>query len=356
MGSFLDVLIKIDIDSDLYKQIQKLIESGNYGDIYQFIKIAINNQIQEEISEPSIDESLESSSRSIQSSMQESIWQIKNELKQLSGEIPLEKNEIEPEQSDLIWSFYNRLFPVKIIISKLAVMMKPEKPWVELGELQEAAFEVAEMYSEQLKDHEEEAQLSRNQKLSTGLPTPKSELRGLKGAMRRKKEAKLTASKLRFTEQFVGKHVKKQPPSFKGACFEMGLMRVKFSGNSCLVTLSDKGVEFALLENPIIENEKFDSAFSSEETEFIMEKIIPQFKLEFRIVQRILNELKGKNLTSDDIDKIFSDEKTKYYNKKGDVLQTIVQERVSTMGRLSELSLVNWQIDKEGKSVYSLVK
>lgn len=32
----------------------------------------------------------------------------------------------------------------------------------------------------------------------------------------------------------------------------------------------------------------------------------------------------------------------------------ITEERIATMGRLSELQLVNWEIDSQGKSKYSL--
>ncbi|AFS80038.1 hypothetical protein NKOR_00600 [Candidatus Nitrosopumilus koreensis AR1] len=47
------MLIKVDIDSDLYKKIEDLVKDGKYDDLYDFIKIALNNQIQEEQSESS---------------------------------------------------------------------------------------------------------------------------------------------------------------------------------------------------------------------------------------------------------------------------------------------------------------
>ena len=43
------MLIKVDVDSDLYKKIENLIKEGKYQDILQFIKISISNQLQEEI-------------------------------------------------------------------------------------------------------------------------------------------------------------------------------------------------------------------------------------------------------------------------------------------------------------------
>ena len=42
------MIIKLDVDSDQYSEIEKLVKEGKYQDIIQFIKISIANQIQEE--------------------------------------------------------------------------------------------------------------------------------------------------------------------------------------------------------------------------------------------------------------------------------------------------------------------
>ena len=47
------MLIKVDVDGDLYKKIEGLVKDGKYDDLYDFVKIALNNQIQEEKSESS---------------------------------------------------------------------------------------------------------------------------------------------------------------------------------------------------------------------------------------------------------------------------------------------------------------
>ena len=45
---FVFVIIKLDLESELYQKIDELVQDGKYFDLYQFIKIAINNQLQEE--------------------------------------------------------------------------------------------------------------------------------------------------------------------------------------------------------------------------------------------------------------------------------------------------------------------
>jgi len=358
------MLIKIDVDSDLYRQIQDLIKEGKYEDIYQFINIAMNNQIQEESAGLKSGQETESVLSIEKSPYPKGKVTMSKDFFDEILEMELDKSEIQPEPEDLIWNFYNRVLPVKLVIVQLASMMSSERKWIEISELQESAFGFAEEIATRLRDYEEDYHIQRNKRLSTGLPMPKTELRGIKGAARRKKEMKLQASRIRFTEQFVGRGIKKEPPTFKGACFSMGLMAVKFEGNTCLVSLTQTGKDFAIEENPVINQQKFDSAFSKPETEFILGKIIPKFPLENRIVKKILNELKDKSLTSNELEKIVANEKIEYYSEKDGTLskkrlqqlqQTTIQERVATMGRLSELGKVDWQIDSQGKSLYALM-
>ena len=356
------MLIKIDVDSDQYKRIQNLINDRKYEDIHQFIKIAINNQIQEEQSSES--ENNEIQSESIGDRVQEIIQERQEELAKLLGAVPLEKSEIEPEHEELISNFYNRFFPVKLVVSTVARLMVQKKTWIELSEVQEDASKFAESVSAMLQDIEEMAKLPRNEKLSTGLPMTKAEYIGWKGGMRRKKEAKYQSSKVRFMEQFVGRPVGVH--NFKGASFSMGLIGVKFVGDTCLVSLTDNGKEFALIENPIIDMKKYDYLFSDKEIKLIYKKIISRFPLEYKLVNSIIDKLtKEGSLRSSEIDPLFKEEESKIFKfyssepqklsqkRKKDIL---VQARVGTMGRLSELRIVDWSIDKKGVSNYNINK
>jgi len=355
------MIIKFDVDGDLYGKIEELVKNGKYQDIYQFIKIAITNQIQEEqsgstsYSQPTVPFSIKFEQMKDQA--------MQKVLRTLS-DIPLEESQLPPPIQDLIWSFYNRFFPVKIVVRTLATLVGPQNTWIELNKIQEESYALAQVISSKLKQIEEQSGFARNEKLSTGLPTPLSELEGARGFQRPKIESKILASKIRFIEQFVGKLTKKEPSyEFKGACFDMNLIGVKIEGKNCYVTLTENGKEFALMENPILDEDKYNDSFSSEEVSFIFNKILPRFKLENIIVKRILSELGNNELTSEQIDKIFEEEKSHYYDLKKPINKaekvkldaTIVRERVAMMGRLSELRIVNWEVEA-GKSKYSLNK
>ena len=100
------------------------------------------------------------------------------------------------------------------------------------------------------------------------------------------------------------------------------------------------------MENPILDKESYESAFSDKEIDFIFHKIYSRFPLENKIVKKIIERLKIDTLTSSEIDRLFKDEKKDF----------LTEERIATMGRLSELQIVNWEIDNKGKSIYSLNK
>ena len=351
------MLIKVDVDGDLYKKIEGLVKDGKYDDLYDFIKIALNNQIQEEQSESSI-ESVRSP-KSIHSEIKENTQEIQRRLHEILTGIETEKNEIILTYGSLIWTFYTRFFPVKIIVRALQnLITTSNRIWFSLDELRDNSFEYAERISDQLKAYENDNELGRNEKLSTGLPLPMSEARHLKGVKKKRKLDKIAASELRFKEQFVGRFIKKDL-DFKGACFELGLVRAKINDDGCFLTLSDLGREFAILENPILDEDRFGSNFSNEEVKLITKQIIAKFDFENKVVKRILKELKTKKMSSNELDDVFKEEWIGYQRvhnpNEADKVYSITSERVATMGRLAELKLVKWDIIS-GKSEYSLGK
>jgi hypothetical protein len=217
--------------------------------------------------------------------------------------------------------------------------------WVELGDLQVEAFESAQDVATRLKNMELGARMPRNKKLSTGLPASNLELSGLRGTAKKKKDDKILRGRIRFMDQIVGKYVTRDR-TFSGACFELGLIAVKPENQTCYVSLTELGREFASLENPILDKESYESAFSDKEIDFIFHKIYSRFPLENKIVKKIIESLKIDTLTSSEIDGLFKDEKKVF----------LTEQRIATMGRLSELQIVNWEIDNKGKSIYSLNK
>jgi len=361
--------VRLTLEPDQYKKILKFIEDQKYENVHQFIRIAIANQLQDEgsyLEHPEIDieiaddlpENKEKVAEHYDLKSEKVIGELEEDLENWTAV----KSEIKKSPEDLIWSFYNRFFPVKIIIIQLASMISREESWIDLEELRETALVSAQDWCKALKDYELDKQIPRNKKISVGLPIHPNELKKLtRKRERTKMQNKIESSKKRFVNQIVGKYSKKDQ-SFYGSCFSMGLMAVKLSGTKVLVSLTELGKKFALIKNPLINQQKFENAFSVEETKFIYKNIIPEFKLEQQITKNVIDELFNKGtLDSKKINTIFEEYKKQifeFYSNDPDNLDEekknpiIVQARVATMGRLSEIGMVEWEIDNSGLSHY----
>jgi len=206
--------------------------------------------------------------------------------------------------------------------------------------------------------------------------TPK--LKKMRKGRRKAKASELEAtSNNRFLDQFVGRELtKKSSRRLAGACAEMGLMDAGSDDeNSKLkVTLSELGKEFVGLDwtkNTETYNQIFDqiwnpekrgvtpikNIFSKLEVDFIMEKIIPQFDLEYIITKEFL--VLREETPVDTITDIFSNKQKLYLEQKGAEAYDKIKEKLeknplaratTVMTKLVELGKV--KRIKRGLSVF----
>ena len=257
-----------------------------------------------------------------------------------TGEI---EGRLPYDEYPLIWEFYSRFFPVKVVISELAYMLaEKESTMVDYNDFRERAYYTALGLSEKIREYESKKGRKRNEKISAGLPQPPVDERFLKQQTIDEKKAKFYSSKLRFQEHFIGMSeeawVKKQNLSgkdlekkqdknakpiknkngiafFDGALNAMGLVNFvaekkgdkKKSGDHTYrikVGLSEKGTKFFLERNPVLLNyngiatQRYHptSALNPSEADFIKKEIIPRFPLEKMIIEKIEGEMVGKKM------------------------------------------------------------
>ncbi len=292
---------------------------------------------------------------------------------------------IEPENIipydgfPLLSGFYSRFLPVKIVLTVLGHLLERTKESkVELKNLRVQSYDIAEEIAETLSKYERENDIPRNLKKSTGLPK--------KGTAVQDNE-KIAMAQKRFKDQFVGKVRKSRNTKkdhFEGALSALGLVYVFEENNEIFVSLTKLGKDFFLLDNSIIEGEYKKNTFSKLESNFILEKLIPQRELEQKFVDTAISVVKqfqkGSTIPrtlKKDYEKItyaLDDEIKKiaieYIKNNPKVLELynlnnlesnsetaqrkITQWRLATMGRLAELKIVDWNINDKGDSEYSL--
>ena len=351
------MLIKLDLEKIDFDLIKRLIDQKKYENVHEFIKLSIKNQLEEE-------NSFKKNSGDLKKSIlvDNKLSITDNTWKEKIPHIISKKSDSTVPEKKLIWSFYNRFFPVKVIVHKFGDMMgKENETEFDLFDVQRGCYEFAHETVTKLKQFEKENHLTRNSKISTGLPTPEIELEGLKGKKRKLKQRKLDSSKRRFMEHFVGTFNNKSN-LINGASFTLGLLNFHPTSDSFTISLSELGKEFAMLKNPILDEGILTTGnFSFEETKFIFEQILPKFSLEHAIVKNIIQNLKKSPLNADELDVIlqkFDKDICEFYDISSQDIEkkdkTIVQTRIAIMGRLYELKIVFWNIDKLGKSTYEL--
>ena len=273
-------------------------------------------------------------------------------------EFSVPKNIVLGDAGSLMHQSYNRFFPLKILVTTLALMIKENKTrWVDYIAFSEKAFDTALEFSDSLKAIKPEGKTAkRNIRISTGLPISHERDQASPTSWEDKIE-KDEKSKQRFFDCYVGPKaltfqriietaarefthsIQSGDPKwvFSGALNETGLVHISDIEGHLEITLSKLGFEFFALDNPLIGGIKiscgvckacidgceFDcdektifgkgkiiydldkKTFSNKEIYFIEKKIIPRFKLEKIIVEDVLASMKNKKeVDKEHLDKV----------------------------------------------------
>jgi hypothetical protein len=301
----------------------------------------------------------------------EKVQKSRNFLK--SRKITVFKECIPSSSPPLMNKLHTRFFPSKIVTCLLAKSVvenieQNNSEWIDYESFRKNSFEEVLEISKIIKQYEDENKVSRNERISTGFPafhekTFENKEDELKNMLR------IKASKERFLEQFVGPTTRaihqNSNGTISGMLNDTGLVQIRKKDDSLLeITLSEDGIKFLMLPNPIIDNQNLKHSMSKEEKDFILVKVMPIFDLEKRIISGIMKSIeKSQDMDTKQIDAIIDIVKTKWFNDKSNTsqiekynLKRVDEDywknvRISTMGRLSEIGAIKWIIEK-GSSVY----
>ncbi|AFS83372.1 hypothetical protein [Candidatus Nitrosopumilus sediminis] len=373
------MLVRLNLESNVHQKIKKLIEDGHFENEHDFIRMAINNELEEYLSQGNrrstelIDSEInldESVTKKLEKIDFEQVSKKLNRIFEqidvsIDGKLPISPPGVlyGPSSAGLIWVFQNRFFPVKVIVFELLRQISQgDSKWIDLEQFKDDISDFAIPIGETLQHvHVKNNELN----LAVGFPVSKEKLlqrhgkRSLKKIKRKQDKedwliARYNSGRKRFADQFLGKFGKKDNKKvFTGACFEMGLLLV--SEDSKKITLSSNGRKFASLQNPVIDNIQSDTIqktveniFSKEEVDFILENVLPLFPLEEKIVQSILSLESGTVLTAGEAQDILEEQKRIYlanlYDK--DSLENFEIKYKDEMEDDEETKIVPWLAKK----------
>ena len=376
--------IRLFLDPLTMEKIMAAVKSGKYDDEYAFIFAAIHEKLNpvdskqsetfaetenNQLTEPE-DYEIESHRNVSVHSLSDSTFKTLESLMEPGNDnlqvYPQDKIYGE-ESAGLIWIFHNRFFPIKIVLNIVAqIMAREKKTWLNLDDFSDEIAKAIEKFVLEIHQNKsldstvhqgfplpQEALVDRYEKMHKERPKSfRNNVRGLRGSVddkiRQFVSTRQLSSRVRFFSQFVGKSTMKDHGLvYSGACLEMGLLAARGEKRELEITLSQRGLEFAKLKNPVIsfadgEKQNGKETFSKEERHFIKKEIVARYELEEIIVEKILNKRKemldgDRTISPDEIREIFQKEKGNYLSRK-------FPERISEIHSNPDTDVIQWQV------------
>ncbi|TKJ28274.1 MAG: hypothetical protein CEE40_11930 [Chloroflexi bacterium B3_Chlor] len=216
------------------------------------------------------------------------------------------------------WGQINKLLPVKFTVRLLANQLSDAEPVVPLDHFKLEAAQRARSFGLWLAGNDKKYGRRRDERLSAGFP------------IGRVPETSLN----RYATHFVG-HERKNDKALFGALFELKLGNAEVVGTKLSVGLTEAGVQFATIPNPVLDNSDLSSSLGNDEIGFYLEHIrarVPGEAYAFELILGLLAEgVNGREGLNERV-----------RNRVGlDWTDAVVNmQRTGTMARMYELGLI----------------
>jgi hypothetical protein len=336
----------VDLTQKEAEEVRKFINAGKYETVAQFISTAIENQIhiENEGSEP-----LSSilSARKDPNILSKSDFIIAKDSRNITlVEIKSQPKTVDaPDFSELaaslyktkedncwLWGQTNKVFPVKIGLRVLYAFIGTEQ-WLDLEDYKEKAANIAAEYGTAIRKYEDKKNKIRDDRISAGLPD--------------EEEFK---SKFRYKGHFLA-HMRKDGKLDGAMPFLRFANLNKDEKGKIFIGLTEPGLNFARIENPVIDQNNFDKSFTEKEVDFYLNHILKNVKGEASAIKWVLHKLVSGVTNRREINKELKKEFSHIWDGASDAV--INTQRAGLMARMYELELIDKK--KEGITVTYII-
>ena len=331
----------IDISQRQAKEMELLIEKGKYQNFAQFIVTAIENQIYIEKLEPQQETISDKDNFVLRRNFhgRNGYPEVETHVKLPSPDkfpptVPMPKfcdlsySLLQADEKKCwLWGQVNKIFPIKLGIRILLVLLDSEQ-WMALDKFASKAADIALFYGEMIRTYEKKENKKRLEKIYAGLPTAKKE------------EFK---SKMRYRSHFLA--YMRKDGKLDGALSFLRFINLKRDEKrNILIGITKEGLQFSRLKNPIIDVGDIEKSLDTKEIDFYLKHISMNVKGEENAIIWLLSKLDMGIDKREDINKEFKKEMGEIWNNSDAVINT---QRAGLMSRMFELGL----IEKEKKGV-----
>lgn len=335
----------VDLTQEEAEKIRKFINAGKYQTVAQFISTSIENQIHIENSDSESvssilparkDLGILSKSDSIIAKDGRNITLV--EIKSQPKTVPApDFSELAAslykakEENCWLWGQTNKIFPVKIGLRVLYALIGSEQ-WLDLEEYKEKAANIAAEYGTAIRKYEDKKNKIRDDRISAGLPD--------------EEEFK---SKFRYKGHFLA-YMRKDSKLDGAMPFLRFVNLNKDEKGKIFIGLTESGLKFAQIENPVIDRNDFERSFSQTEIDFYLDYISKNVKGEASAIKWVLNKITNGIKNRDSINKELGREIAPSWGKTSEAV--VNTQRAGLMARMFELGL----IDKEKNGIKVVYK
>jgi Arc/MetJ-type ribon-helix-helix transcriptional regulator len=286
--------IVVDVPDPLISRIKRAVDEGGYESARDFVTTAMENQLE---LEESGEEQFKTLNEAISEapSVEEDSPDAGEEHDDLVHTDGLGQREYDsvptvspPSDEQLasgpLWGQYNRVFPVKLVVRRLANIVQKQNTdetstprdtleWIEFDRFAEETAQLARNFGLQVKEHDREASRGRGEKLSAGLPTGEDAEKSIE----------------RFKTHFVGSS--KRGGRLGGAAPHLLFVDIT-EEDVGRIGITETGLEFAQLYNPLLDNSPdADTALSTDERTFYVDHVQNELEDEFDAMLEIVGAI-----------------------------------------------------------------
>lgn len=311
-----------NLDPDTYERIEGAVHEGGYKDVDQFIRVAVENQL-----------NIENTSQEQPRAPPERDAAGESDGGYTWGyslpDNPPVSSPFEMEREDeLLFQQYYRFFPLLPVMVELAKVTDKKGEPVVLDEFRNHIIETIEPLRDAIVDWEEHNDVKKKNRKSTGLP---------------KRDVKNPEySTKRYLDHFVGK-IRKRDLTPKAFGHALGFISYEpVDEEKTFIQLTPAGEHFLRQGNPLLENGPDAPTLSIAEQEFIVTHIEANLPAEYQLMEFVYQTISdnGKETYTNRIDQF-----SEYLAENGD-FNDASEDRVRShiagaLSRMVELGILD---------------
>jgi hypothetical protein len=272
----------VDLMPELAKKVSDLINQGRYESVTQFANVAFQNQLLlEENPQETLDGLIETPISKQKTSENRTSISCLLSNSNIESTRTLSPPDDAKIPNDCLWGQYNRIFPIKITLRVLTNILKNNET-VELSLLQTQAVEAARAVGLLLKKEDKKARRKYGDMLSSALPTGRN----------------IEKTEKRFINHFVGYYTR--AGRIEGAPGALKFLNIiEDEEKEQIVGITEIGLRFAALPNPVLDEENFGKTLNRDESLFYIKNVFQNLPREKELNISILKAVnEGKSSPS----------------------------------------------------------